>query len=275
MKQILIILVLLTLGACYSGNSYEGAAQMESYANEASLEEADYQGVKVGDTDASQVNVAPKLIRTASIVLEVEDYTAARAAFGQLLEKYEARLASEQERRNSYSIENTIRIRVNPDQLNAVLSDLEKLAYHVSSKSVQTDDVTRQYVDLETRLASKRAVVEQYRSILKKATTIQDILAVEDKLRQVVEEIESSEGQLRYLKDQVSLSTIDATLVERIETKPAQRRSFISRVGRAFGNGWEGLGEFTIGLVSAWPFILILAGLLYLIRRFWKRRKRV
>lgn len=136
---------------------------------------------------------------------------------------------------------------------------IASIALHLDRKSISARDVTRQYYDLETRLASKRAVVARYREILKSARNVEEILAVEENLRKVVEEIEAAEGSLRYLKDQVQQSTLNVLMYESYEQPEVRRRSFLSRIGNALSSGWTVFLELIIGLISIWP-IVILAG---------------
>ena len=277
MRQLIFILLLFTGTSCYSDRSniaMKEESATASLEDQAAMEmEEQYQGVSVNDKQADPKPVERKLIRTAEINLEVDKYAVARQSIDEIVAKYKAFISNETESKSYYRLENRLTIRIAPESFDAFISDLEKLALNVDHKSINTNDVTRQYVDLETRLASKRAVVEQYRSILKRANTIKDILAVEENLRVVTEEIESTEAQLRYLKDQVGLSTITATIYEPLEQSPAARRSFMSRVGRAFKNGWEGLVELSIGLVTIWPLLLIGGVLIYFVRRIWRKRR--
>ncbi len=166
-------------------------------------------------------------------------------------------------------------IRVVPQRFDSLLLELEQLAAHVDLRSVNSEDVTRQYIDLETRLASKRAVVERYRELLKQARNVQEVLAVEENLRKVIEEIESVEGQLRYLSRQVDLSTVNLTIYEK-GSRLSTGRSFWSRIGEGFEDGWKLLKEMAIGMVSIWPVLLVLAVfLIWLVRRQRKPRARL
>ena len=206
--------------------------------------------------------------------MEVEKYDTARVALEKMLMTFGARVESEQESRHSYRVENQLTIRVAPEKLDDLIAAAVAIGVDVDNKSINSRNVTRQYVDLETRLASKRAVIERYRDILKTARTIKDILDVEEHLRQVVEEVESMEGQLRVLKDQVGESTLFLTIYETFEQSYAKKETFWSRMGRALGNGWRGGQEFMIGVVSLWPFWIIAGGLFWVIRRTLKRRKK-
>ncbi len=209
-----------------------------------------------------------KVIRTARLRMEVVDYDEALAKAKQTVKAFEAEITSEEERQKGQRLENQLVIRLAPSKLDSMLNALEGLALQIDSRSVNAEDVTRRYVDLETRLASKRAVIARYRELLAEARNVDDVLAVENNLRQVIEEVESMEAQFRYLKQQVDRSTIYLTLYE-TSSEGIARRSFGNRVVEAFADGWGLLKHLALGLVSAWPLLLLLALALW----WWRRRR--
>jgi len=78
----------------------------------------------------------------------------------------------------------------------------------VSNQYLFTDDVSRQYFDVETRLRSWEAQEKRYLEILEKAATVEDILKIEDSLANVRREMESLKGQLKYWDNRVDYSEI-------------------------------------------------------------------
>ena len=213
-----------------------------------------------------------KVIRTANMRMEVKDYQKALDAVKRLVASYDGEVTSENEQQYGEQLENTLVIRILPGRFDSLLLEFEKLATHVDYKNINSEDVTRQYIDLDARLSSKKAVVERYKELLKQAKNVEEILAVEENLRKVVEEIESIEGQLRYLSRQVDQSTVNLTIYER-GTQLSTGRSFWDRIGEGFGNGWKLLKSLAVGLVTIWPILLILALLAaWLVRRRRKAR---
>jgi hypothetical protein len=103
---------------------------------------------------------------------------------------------------------------------------------------------------------------------LAEARNVNDVLAVENNLRQVIEEVESMEAQFRYLKQQVDRSTIYLTLYETSSAGIAQR-SFGSKIAMAFADGWGLLKNLVLGAITAWPVLLLLALLIW----WWRRRR--
>lgn len=209
-----------------------------------------------------------KVIRTARLRMEVADYEEAISKAKRIITAFEAEITSEEERQYGQQLENELVIRLAPSKLDSLLNTLEGLALQIDSRSVNAEDVTRRYVDLETRLASKRAVIARYQELLAEARNVNEVLSVENNLRQVIEEVESMEAQFRYLKQQVDRSTVFLTLYETRSEGIAQR-SFGSKIAMAFADGWGLLKNLLLGAITAWPVLILLALLIW----WWRRRR--
>ena len=228
---------------------------------------------------ASQVQVdtpAPadrELIRTASVRLRAEDHGEAVETARQLVDSVGGFVGNEESQRYSDRVETTLTLRVPNTRFDTLLAAVSDLEGEVESRSVAVDDVTRQVADMSARLETKRAAEAQYRELLSRSGSIEDILAVQTRLQQVREEIESTEAQLRALRDQISLSTIRLTVFEASAAGITAGPGFFSRAGRSIINGWEGILELTLALLTLWPLLLIVGGFVWLLRRRWKHRK--
>lgn len=160
-------------------------------------------------------------------------------------------------------------IRVPADQFEVLIEGLEKLAEKVESKSIQSRDVTEEFIDVETRLKTKTAIEVRYRELLKQAHTVEDILAIERELGNVRQEIESTEGRLNYLKDQVSLSTLQLSYYETLGTD----FGFASRFVDSLKSGWDNLLAFIIWLITVWPFLILAVLIGWGVRKYRLRKK--
>ncbi len=221
---------------------------------------------------ADTAAVERKLIRRANVRLRVDDYAEARAAVAALAERFGAYVGGENERRYGGRVENTLTLRVEAERFEELMGALLGVG-EVEARAVDTEDVTRQYVDLAARLRARRAVEARYAELLARANSVEDVLAVERQLAQVREEIESATGQLRYLRNQVALSTITLTLVEESVGGLAAGPGFRTRIGRAFEAGWAGVQALVVGFVGLWPLWLLVLLTLPFVRRYERRRK--
>ncbi|NBC06846.1 MAG: DUF4349 domain-containing protein [Bacteroidetes bacterium] len=258
------LLLLPLLLSCDGGGDY---AQSESMASEPTT---DAKMVSSRDEVSNDALPEKKLIRRAEMRMEVADYEKALEQVRAQVEAHEAEITKESEQQYGSRLENQLTLRMPPQQLEPLMESLAKLAAYVDRRSVEVEDVTRQYIDLETRLSSKREVLKRYRELLKEAKNVQEVLTVEEKLRRLVEEIESTEGQFRYLQQQVGRSTLRLTLYEQTREGVAQR-SFGSRMLQALVRGWQLLQNLVLGLLAAWPVLLVLG---VFIVWWWRRRRR-
>ncbi|HUF02657.1 MAG TPA: DUF4349 domain-containing protein [Aridibacter sp.] len=111
------------------------------------------------------------------------------------------RLAGEKE-----SVEMTIRVPAN--NFEQAVSEIRKTADRVVVEEITGEDVTEEFVDLEARLRTERALEAQFLEIMKRASTVEDALKVQNDLSRVRGEIERIEGRIRFLENQSALSTI-------------------------------------------------------------------
>jgi hypothetical protein len=110
-------------------------------------------------------------------------------------------------------------VRVPSDKFEATITDIKNLAVRIDRESMNGQDVTEQYTDLEARLKSAKAQEEQYLLILDKAETVDEILSVQSYLQNIRYEIESLQGQIDSIGNQTEYSTISVSLSEEIRVK--------------------------------------------------------
>ncbi|SDX65750.1 protein of unknown function [Hymenobacter psychrophilus] len=166
-----------------------------------------------------------------------------------------------------------MKIRVAPARFQALLSGLGRFGV-VESKQLTTDDVTAQHADISARLASKRALEQRYLELLKRANKVSDMLEIEQKVGEIREDIESTQSRLRALNDEVGYSTITLTYYQELSQRrpDAPMLSFGSRLLASFYGGWELLTDLLLGLVAAWPLLLLLAAGTATVQA-WRRRR--
>ncbi|MFZ1806765.1 MAG: DUF4349 domain-containing protein, partial [Cyclobacteriaceae bacterium] len=160
-------------------------------------------------------------------------------------------------------------IRVPAEKFDALVQGLEKLAIKVESKDINTRDVTEEFIDIETRLKTKKELESRYLEILKQARNVEEVLSVERELGNVRSEIESMVGRLSYLKNKVSFSTLNVNYYQLVDSDFGFGSKFIT----SLSNGWENLLFFVIGILNLWPFILLAGAGTWLFTR-WRKRNR-
>jgi hypothetical protein len=117
--------------------------------------------------------------------------------------------------RSNYGTQATaeITIRVPKDKFRTAIQEIESYG-KLLGENTSSEDVTQQYIDLKARLDNLQKEEQRLSEILKMATTVDDILKVEDELSTVQGEIESLQGQINYLEGNVEMSLISVSLTE-------------------------------------------------------------
>jgi heme/copper-type cytochrome/quinol oxidase subunit 4 len=103
--------------------------------------------------------------------------------------------------------------RVPAENYRSALDQIGKLG-KVTSKTEKGEDVTEEYVDIQSRLRNLKREEEQFLKVLSRANKVTDILAVESELGRVRGEIEQATGRIQFLQNQIALSTINVELSE-------------------------------------------------------------
>jgi flagellar biosynthesis chaperone FliJ len=271
MKTLFLSLTtMLFILACQSGSGENFERNtMDSKEMAPAMEESQ----SMGGSQPDEVRIETlKIIRNGTMHMTVDHAMETRNQINAILERHKAYVGNEQLDNNDYQTSYTIQIRVPAANLDALVAELEKLEGTVTYKSIQARDVTEEYIDLEARLTNKKAYLEQYRQLLKSAKTIEDILKVREQIRQLEEEIESVTGRLKYLTNQVDLSTLDLTLKEKKDYvfRPDYKINFIERLKDSLSGGWYGFVNFSLSLFRLWPFLILIVAAFF----FWRRMKR-
>ncbi len=113
-------------------------------------------------------------------------------------------------------------VRVPQQQLNAALDLVKQNTVEVKSETRSGQDVTDQYVDLQSRLTAKQAAQDQLLKIMQNATKTQDVLDVYAQLTQVQSDIEVLKGQIKYMEQAAALSSLSVTIIAEDTVKPIE-----------------------------------------------------
>ncbi len=104
-------------------------------------------------------------------------------------------------------------LRVPEDRFEDAMAKVEGLGERLDF-TLSSQDVSEEYVDLQSRLRYWRNQEAFYSRLLDEATTVQDLVAVNSQMEQVLTNIEQIEGRLRYLESRTSFSTLTVGLTE-------------------------------------------------------------
>ncbi len=113
-------------------------------------------------------------------------------------------------------------VRVPQDQLEAALTQIKQNTVDVQNETRTGEDITNQYIDLQSRLTAKEAAADQLTKIMQNATKTQDVLSVYQQLQQVESDIEVLKGQIKYDQEAAQLSSITIHVIAEQTIKPIQ-----------------------------------------------------
>lgn len=258
-----------------------------SCASKQEMETADTDQTAVEQADATKAQLAAtpntdlysngqtKLIKTVNYRFEVANVKKSAEEIEVAIKKYPAYISASDMRLENPILENKMTIRVRNEFFQDLLKEIDQQARYVNYRDVKTEDVAKQFVDLESRLKTKREVEARYIEILrKKAGTIEELLHAEEQIGELHEEIEATISRINYLKDEVSYSTIQLefyqTITQEVAISHETPRS--KQFGEALSSGWNGVVMVALVLTYLWPWLMLL-GLSVLIYRYIKRKK--
>lgn len=249
-------------------NEESGAASLSKETNTKSLDKPKDQTTQVVE------KVAEKIIKNAEISFEVKDFSKATTAIKDIVKSHSAYISNENQTNNQHSLTNILIIRVKSENFEKLLDALKKESIHLDYNNMTAQDVTAEFVDVQAHLKAKKEVEVQYYEVLKKARTVSEIMDVQNSIGQIRAEIDSYEGQLKLMQDQVTYSTIRLTYYEKLEYMPATDNGFLYRVGKAFVTGWNMIVSLFVGLIYVWPFLLIIGVILFIVLRIIAKEKK-
>ncbi len=157
-----------------------------------------------------------QIVKNSDIRLLVQDTDRALDGLTQVVADVQGYMISSRTWYQPYGGKNykyaTLTIGVPVAQFENALRRLRKLALQVLDENASGQDVTSQYVDLQSRLKNLEATRDRMRSFLDQATTVNDALVVNSQLSEVEAGIEQVQGQINYLSGRAAFSTITVNL---------------------------------------------------------------
>jgi hypothetical protein len=224
---LIVLLFLLLISACAQVSKESEATNIDPLPG---TDQAN--APQLATTPANDVYSDGKtqLIKTANYRFEVDNVKKSTEVIMAAIRKYPAYISSSSLHLKNPILENKMAIRVQNQYFHELLQEIDLQAKFVNHRDVITADVSKEFVDLESRLKTKREVEVRYMEILrKKAGTIEELLNAEQQIGELHEEIEATISRINYLKEQVSYSTINLEFYQKHHTGSSCFRGACSR----------------------------------------------
>ena len=288
MKKMRLFLVtiglLVLLAACSAAEDSAKMDTLESASDSAEFTTEEQKSIEAeveqeSATEDIEAFNTRMIIHHASVTTNVKDLEKAQHNMEQKVKKYEGYIVeSNVYLESDETSTGKMIVRIPEKHFETFLSEAEAEASEILEKSVTGQDVTEQYVDLNSRVKSSRAVEERLLAFMKDAEKTEDLLKISNDLAKVQEEIEVLVGKINYLENQTSFSTIELTMQENrviipeIENKDLNtwektKKQFITSTNSLLSIG-SGIIVFIFGNLPVLILLGIIAGItIWVIKR--------
>lgn len=297
-KKILSLVLALVLALAFTacaGSGKENATApgaREDYGTESSvaeegiMEDAKFEEAEAADTAAGGAEMPEsvgdalpadrKIIRDTNLRVETKSFDDSVSVLKQSVGAAGGYVEYSSQRSGHSTRSADFTCRIPAEQYGQFLEDMNGVGSVVHIEE-STEDATERYIDIESRLKSLRTQEERLLEMMKSSGSLEELLAVQDKLTEVQYQIESYTAQMKSLQSRVSYSTVYITLVE-VETYTPVDESFGTRASKAFEDMLSGLESgaqgFVILLIYVSPLLLVAAVALTVILVVLKIKKR-
>ena len=290
----LLVFALCACGSADTPSSAPAASYDMAYTENAYPAEAEEYGgfaVTGGTQLESGSGAAPegspeKLIYSASDTVETTEFDGTIEKLSALVEQYGGFVESSSVNGSNYYTQSrgysstrcaSYVIRVPSDKFSALMGSLSTLG-NVPYSHTYTENITAQYYDTDARLTAYQVQEARLLEMMEAAKTVEDLIAIEEKLTELRYQIESLQSTLKNWDRQVAYSTLDLEVQEVIEYTPESRMSYGQELALALTNGLKRTGEFfkdlLLAIVGALPALVILAVVLAILIPVWKKRRK-
>ena len=268
----------------YEENAGSGSSNDSFFEGDApEKEEAD------GDS-SSIVYDERKIVYTVTTELQTKNYDAAMESLNKGIQSNKGFIQSQKETNDGginskYSRRTvTMVVRIPSANLNDFLSGLKNDNMHTLSLSKDSQDLTTAYYDKEIRIESLKIQEERLLDMLSKATDLNTMLSLEDRLTDIRYQIEALTKELNLIDSNVAYSTVTIYMYEVVEyneltEEPATfGERFVEAIKESWQSFFEGAQDFAIWFIYTIPTLLVLAVIalviIFFIRGLKKRHKR-
>lgn len=171
---------------------------------------------------AAGAPIAPdrKVIKSGTLTFEVDSFEATyQRVIAVLIEEKGYVASSQSSKLPNGKVQGEIVIRMLPERFDTVVLKLRNLG-ELKNQQVTSEDITKQYIDLQARLKNTQALEERLVKLMDRKGEMKDLLTVEKELANTREKIEQLQGELKYYDNLVALSTIRLIISEKDIAKP-------------------------------------------------------
>lgn len=288
---ILCLLLAVSLAAC--GASSKDAADINhAYTVSTAAGQTNdslFSDEKLAFEDSAEIaetesKAEEKIIKTVELSVQTKEYDAYISAMVSNVTTLGGYIENSTNNMGSYYSSNANRnstyiVRIPADKLDEFLAGAQEKG-KITRKTENQQNVTLEYVDLESRISAYTTERATLTGLLEKAESLEDVLSIQERLSEVNYQIESYTAQMRVLENRIGYSTV-TIYIDEVDRVSEGENSIGSRIKDNFLNNLDNLGEwisdFIVNFIGGLPILLPIAVLaviaIIIIVKIIKKRK--
>jgi len=195
-----------------------------------------------------------KLIKNGNLRFQTNDIEKTNVLIKSTVNKFGAYISEDNNYNSNSQVGYDLTIRVPAIKFDSLMSYILENANikHLNNKSTQINDVTADFIDTQARIKIKKESEQKLIELLKQAKNLTEVLEIQKQLTDMRTDIESTEGRMKYLADQVDYSTINVSFYE----KTSYSNRFLGDFWNALKDGWQIALHILTLLAYLWVIIL-------------------
>jgi hypothetical protein len=284
----MISVLTLSIVGCYAGAAptpqiaYEAEAPAEAPAAYAG-DDVEYASTGRTSNTAVDTTVERLIVRNASLDLVVADTEAALDEINDMVDALNGYVVESNTYQYQEGLQAHVTLRIPAEELDAALESIRSLATEVRRESISGQDVTEEYVDLQSRLRHLEAAEAKLIEFLEEAEDTEAALAVYERLEQIQADIEYVKGRMQFLEESAAMATVTLDITPDELAQPIQVGGWHPE--GTLRDAFQALIRVLQFLVDAAIVIIVLivptlaaialpfVGLFYLVRAIARRRR--
>lgn len=171
----------------------------------------------------------------------------------------------------------TLTLRVPKEKLDAFLTQIQGVGRRLSMTESQ-EDISAQYLDLDTRLKTQQTKMDRLQALLGQAITVEDVLSIENAIADAQYQIDSLTGSLRGMDSKVDYASISVSMTEESVAQTIPGQTLGERIRLAVADAWRQarafLGDMVIFIAVLLPYALAAALIVFIIIKIIRRKKK-
>ncbi|MCR5795727.1 MAG: DUF4349 domain-containing protein [Solobacterium sp.] len=298
-KGYVVLIAAVLLAGCSRGKA--AAARTDQYEAPVEAAEAEYGYTETTESKSAAAEegylaendmlsetepqvTGEKLVYTGNMRIETLTYDETVSQLLDLTNKYKGIIENQNENVNDYywrtdAEDRSVRsmslvLRIPTKNFSTFLDDMQGTG-KVMSRSVNVENITRQYNDNSVLITSLETQEERLLEMMEKAETIEDMITVEQRLTEVQTELNRLKMNKSSMDTDIEYSTVYLTVNE-VRQYQDSRPDFLHQLQEAFTGGFSdfayALGGLLLGLTKGLPFLACLAVIGWIVYRFLRKK---